>query len=255
MKIKDALLLRLNEIACTVEHSGHGLAVIALGSVGREINRLDDYSDLDFFVIVETGFKRQYIDNLDWLNSAAPLAYWFRNTPDGYKALFDDGIFCEFAVFEHSELQNIPFAPGRIVWKRSDVDEAIAIPTYRSGTGETRPAEWLLGEALTNLYVGLSRCCRGEKLSAARFVQQFAVDRLIELYELKAKPSSNDKDPFSTDRRLEQRLPELALLLPSFTQGYDRTIESGTAILNYLCAEFPVNAAMESAIRQLLSSR
>jgi lincosamide nucleotidyltransferase B/F len=116
---KISLLTRLDEIGRSLERSGHGLALIGLGSVGLELDRIDAYSDLDFFVIVEDGYKQAYIDSLGWLSDIHPVAYLFRNTVDGYKLLFADGIFCEFAVFELGELQNIPFAPGRIVWKRS----------------------------------------------------------------------------------------------------------------------------------------
>ena len=133
MSRKEQLLGRLEEIGRAVERSGHGLAVIGLGSVGRELERLDDFSDLDFFVIVGDGFKARYVDQLDWLGGVAPLAYAFRNTGDGYKALFADGIFCEFAVFERAELRSIPFAPGRVVWKRVDMEESIAEPERRGG--------------------------------------------------------------------------------------------------------------------------
>lgn len=260
MQKKELLLRRLQEIGLSIEQSKHGLALIGLGSVGLETHRLDDYSDLDFFVIVEAGFKQQYIENLNWLSSIAPLTYQFRNTVDGYKTLFADGVFCEFAVFEKAELSHIPFAPGRIIWKRADVDEAIATPIHISHPYK-HSIDWLLGEAITNLYVGLSRYRRGEKLSAARFVQQFAVDRIIELFEFKTTQSTTNKEPFSTaskdpfsnERRLEQRHPELAALLPCFVQGYDRTPESAKCILDYLCQEYTVNPTMASAIRQLFS--
>src|SRR5512145_3267505 len=99
MPPKQFLLARLDQIGAALAASGHALALIGLGSVGEELDRLDDYSDLDFFAIVETGHKRRYIDDLDWLSSIAPIAYRFLNSPDGYKLLFTDGIFCEFAVF------------------------------------------------------------------------------------------------------------------------------------------------------------
>jgi lincosamide nucleotidyltransferase len=54
----QSLLKRLNEIGHSLEKSGHALALIGLGSVGLELDRLDSYSDLDFFVIVENGHKR-----------------------------------------------------------------------------------------------------------------------------------------------------------------------------------------------------
>jgi hypothetical protein len=65
---------------------------------------------MDFFVIVENGFKWGFINNLRWLNSITPLAFQFRNTVAGHKVLFEDGVFCEFAVFTLPELKNIPFA-------------------------------------------------------------------------------------------------------------------------------------------------
>lgn len=37
----------------------------------------------------------------------------------------DDGVFCEFAVFEPHELAPIPFAPGRWVWRRDELDPTL----------------------------------------------------------------------------------------------------------------------------------
>jgi hypothetical protein len=165
------LLKRLDEIGQSLERSQHALALIGLGSVGLELDRLDSYSDLDFFVIVDEGYKHAYLDSINWLSEVHPIAYSFLNTDDGYKVLFEDGIFCEFAVFEPAELKNIPFAPGRMVWKRADVSNPFDQPTTFSSSSQKRDKDWLLGEALTNLYVGLNRDKRGEKLSATRFIQ------------------------------------------------------------------------------------
>jgi hypothetical protein len=93
------LLERLEEIARSLEQSGHALALIGLGSVGLERERLDACSDLDFFAVVEAGHKRRYLDDLTWLRVLCPIAYSYANTRDGYKVLFADGVFCEFAVF------------------------------------------------------------------------------------------------------------------------------------------------------------
>src|SRR6476660_9624337 len=90
----QALLKRLNEIGHSLERSGHALALIGLGSVGLELDRLDSYSDLDFFVMVEEGYKGAYLNSLEWLSNIHPIAYSFLNTEDGYKVLFEDGIFC-----------------------------------------------------------------------------------------------------------------------------------------------------------------
>ncbi len=252
MSKKELLLMRLQEIAHSISCSKHALAAIALGSVGQEINRLDDYSDLDFFVIVEDGYKDEYINDLGWLSNIAPVDFQYRNTVDGYKLLFHDRVFCEFAVFERNELVHIPFAPGRTVWKQNGIEESIAIPSKKYSIPESSTStEWLIGEVLTNLYVGLSRHCRGEKISAARFVQDFAVTRLIDLYELSSGKSLVGRDPFSNERRFEVRYPEFALKLPKFIQGYERTPESAKEILNYLNERYLINDKMRLAVLDL----
>jgi hypothetical protein len=244
------LLKRLDEIGDSLSQSGHALALIGLGSVGEELHRLDDYSDLDFFAIVEDGCKQRYMENLDWLSALCPIAYCFPNTDDGYKLLFGDGIFCEFAVFEMRELQEIPFSAGRIIWKRLDAPENLNQPTKKSVPPQKRDKEWLLGEALTNVYLGLGRDKRGERLSAMYFIQWYAVGRLLELAGYVESAQDATRDIFSNERRFEQRYPETAHELPSWTQGYERNRESALAILSFLEKHFEVNAAMAKAIRE-----
>lgn len=251
MSDRQALLTRLSEIGTSLQASGSALALIGLGSVGLELERLDEYSDLDFFVIVQDGYKPRYLQNLDWLTAVCPAAFYFLNTPDGYKFLYQDGIFCEFAVFERHELSSIPFAAGRVVWKQTWIDEKIGVPAAASPSAPQQTQEWQLGEALTNLYVGLGRYHRGEKLSAARFIQHYAVDRIIALARQVEAGQPVFEDPFSGERRFESRFPGIARELPDFIQGYERSCESALAILAFMEAHFQVNQAMADAIRTL----
>lgn len=251
MHTREALLARLNEIARSLENSGHAEALIGCGSVGLELERLDGYSDLDFFAVVEDGWKAHYIAQLDWLEQVAPVVYRFQNTVDGFKLLFADGIFCEFAVFERADLLRVPFSPGRVIWKRPDVPESIAVPVVRSGAQETRSPDWLLGEALTNLYVGLCRYRRGERLSALRFIQGYAVDRVVELAGLIENEQPAARDIFAGERRFEARFPNISQLLPGMLLGYERTPESALAVLAFLEQHFSVNQALAVRIREL----
>ncbi len=52
MTYRERLLKRLDDIGRSLAGRPDALALIGLGSVGRELERLDDYSDLDVFVIV-----------------------------------------------------------------------------------------------------------------------------------------------------------------------------------------------------------
>jgi lincosamide nucleotidyltransferase B/F len=248
---KQLLLIRLDQIAQSLSRCEHALAIIGLGSAGLELERLDNHSDLDFFVIVEPGYKSQFIHELDWITSVAPTAYYFQNTADGYKLLYADGVFCEFAVFTLEELAEIPFAPGRMVWKRLEVEDQIAIPRRFSAPRLMQGVNWQVGEALTNLYIGLERWQRGEKLSAARFIQGYALDRVLELVEMVEPPRPGLEDPFTRERRFEQRFPGVTRRLPEFVQGYDRSPESALAILKFLERHFPVNPAIAQAVRAL----
>ncbi|MBK8985890.1 MAG: hypothetical protein IPM39_07375 [Chloroflexi bacterium] len=246
----QALLERLDDIGRSLARSGRGLALLGLGSCGTDLARLDAYSDLDFFSVVQPGSKERFLQDLSWLSDIAPVGYVFRNTADGYKLLFSDGIFCEFAVFEPEEVARAVYTAGRIVWQAADfVAERWLVEGERpSPTPIPANADWLVGEALTNLYVGLGRFQRGEKLSAMRFIQGYAVDRLIELTPLLETAQPTFPDPFAAERRLEQRFPQLAQQLPAFMPGYDHSPAAACAILTFLEQHFPVNPTIKAAI-------
>lgn len=252
MSNKPQLLLeRLNAIAVSLEKSGQALALLGLGSVGVDTARLDAYSDLDFFAIVQHGAKARFMDQLDWLERIHPIGYAFQNTVDGYKVLFADDIFCEYAVFEPQELAGIPFAQGRIIWKSPDFDESlVAPPPYSPSLLETT-LEWNLGECLTNLYIGLMRLQRGEKLSAQRFIQHFAANRALTLAMQIESPTSATADQYTLERRFEARYPQTATHLADFVQGYERNRESARAILEFVDAHFELNAYIKAQILHL----
>jgi hypothetical protein len=112
----------------------------------------------------------------------------------------------------------------------------------------------LLGEALTNLYAGLSRDARGESLSAMRCIQVYAVDRTLELATRLKPATKSARDLFAFERRFEQRYPDLSHLLPEFMQGYGGNIASALAILSFLEAHFGIDAAMKRTIVSLCNA-
>lgn len=248
------LLARLDAIAHSLEASAHALGLLGLGSVGQERQRLDAFSDLDFFVVVERGHKARYITQLDWLAAAHPLVWHCQNTADGHKALMEDGVFCEFAVFEPQELEHIPYSPGQWVWRRDDLPATLSHPQRGLPSAQLPDETWIVGEALSCLFVGLQRWHRGEKLSATRFVQSYALDRLIELDLLRSEKSQAAAlmDPFNRERRLESRQTTLADELPKLVPGYAHTPQAALAMLSALQQRGALlNPAMEARIRAL----
>lgn len=252
MNSPQALENRLQAVGRVLASDPDGLALLGLGSVGLELSRLDAWSDLDFFAIVRPGSKSRFLQDLGWLHRVHPVVYQFQNTPDGFKLLFEDGIFAEMAVFEPQELEHIPFAPGRVIWHHADCTPESLQP--RNGQGRNAaPASsaYAAGELLTCLYVGMCRYHRGERLSAWRFIQSHCVDRYLELVELSETPQPGLSDAYSPDRRFELRYPKAAARLSQFITGYDSIAASALAMLAFLDEHTEVNPAMKRQIEAL----
>lgn len=209
-------------------------------------------SDLDFFVIVKSGYKQRFIDQLDWLEEVHPLGYFFKNTNDGYKILFEDEIYGEYAVFEEWELKKISYSEGRVIWKDPSykntqiITPAVHIPNLRN-----KSLDHPLNEALTNLYVGLCRYARGEKLSAMRYVQSYAVDSILSVLHMLEPEVDYFSDPFGLERRLEKRFPRFAETIGDMILGYNQVPQSALCILTFLDEVYPVNQRLSAEIRRL----
>jgi lincosamide nucleotidyltransferase len=254
----EQLLARINALAETVKRHDWGLGFLGLGSAGREQSRMDQFSDLDFFVIVREEAKPALLENCHWMEEAFPLMWQFRNTDDGYKVLFSDGIYAEFAIFTPEELRRAVYAPGRFIWRDPSLDPELESPA--AGLPDPTPREdtWLIGEILTCLYVGLARYYRGERLSAMVFIQQHAFSMLLELIEsventmVAGGRESSDYDVFGRDRRLEQRQPELIPLMKKFLPGYENSVQAAREMLEYMTGKWDLPKPIVTEIRELL---
>lgn len=253
--VPQRLLQRLDDLGAVLAKRGDALALIGLGSVGRDLDRLDDHSDLDFFVVVDDGAKPRYLESLDWLEELCPLVFSFANSVDGCKVLFADGLFAEYAVFSADELAEASFSPGRIVWQRDDAPAGLERSGRTPGPSPSGSADYQVNEALTNLFVGLQREARGERLSATRLIQSYAVDRLLTLLDIRGAGSSQRQDAFAVERGAEMRFGPDVLPLSTMVPGYDHNREAALAILEWLEARADVNQALAAAIRRLAAER
>ncbi|MDX6481618.1 MAG: hypothetical protein QOG85_2128 [Gaiellaceae bacterium] len=250
-EIPRRLLQRLDDLGAVLATRGDAIALLALGSVGRDLERLDDHSDLDFFAVVEDGAKQRYLDSIDWLEELAPVVFSFANTVDGRKVLFGDGLFAEYAVFTLGELRSASYPPGRIVWRRADAPTGLEEGGRLPGPSPHDDAEHQANEALTNLYVGLQRDARGERLSATRLIQVHAVDRLLTFLELTTAGNGPRQDVFAIERGAEGRFPSDVLPLSLLVRGYEGNGDAALTMLAWFEERVEVNAALAAAIRRL----
>jgi hypothetical protein len=249
-RIPERLLRRLDDLGASLARRGDAIALIGLGSVGVDLERLDDHSDLDFFVIVEDDARQRYLDSIDWLEELSPVAFSFANTVDGRKVLFADGIYAEYAVFTLAGVAACASPAGRIVWQRADAPAGLDAPRRVPEPSPHDTVQWHANEALTNLYVGLHRDARGETLSAARLIQVHAVDRVLTIAGLQTR-GAEQQDVFAVERGAEQRFGgevPLAAMVP----GYGRNREAALAVLLWLEAHAEVDRALAAAIRAQL---
>ena len=144
----------------------------------------------------------------------------FENGPHGRKALLEEGLFAEYAVFSLADLATAGYPPGRIVWQRADAPTGLDEPT--APLPEPPSLAHQIGEAVTNLYVGLHRDLRGERLSATRFIQGYAVDRLTTVLGLLGVGSGRQQDVFAVERGVERRFTTAQLPVAELVPGYER---------------------------------
>ncbi|MFU8792888.1 MAG: hypothetical protein ACNA7K_02590 [Acholeplasmataceae bacterium] len=248
----DKLHKRISDIGHILKEKDDALALIALGSID-ESDRLDKFSDVDFFVIVIDGTKKHYLDNLDWLKDVYEVSYYFKNTEDGYKFFFEDGIYGEFAVFELKELDIIDRPKGRVIWQSSDIIDI----NLEHGKGKTpqlksMDIEFHLNEALTNIYVGLMRYQRGEKLSAYRFIETYAFENILKVLHHFESEKGTYFDAYGIERRFEIHYPKFSLNLNHFLMGYDHILTSAYHLFVFIDSIYPMNAWLKSKLMTLL---
>lgn len=250
--VPERLLAFLDRLGAELDRRGDAVALLGLGSVGRDLHRLDEHSDADFFVVVDDEAARdRYLADLGWLEAAHPVVWSFENSGAGRKALLEDGLFAEYAVFSLAELETAGYPPGRIHWSRADAPAGLEVP--RRPVPRPEPLEHQVGEAITNLYVGLHRDLRGERLTATRFIQGYAVDRWVTVLGHLGLGRGAQQDVFVVDRGVERRFGGDVLPLPDLVPGYERNAHAAATLLDLLEAHVDLDPTITAAVRELIA--
>lgn len=250
--VPERLLAFLDRLGAELDRRGDAVALLGLGSVGRDLHRLDEHSDADFFVVVDDAAARdRYLADLDWLEAAHPIVWSFENSPVGRKGLLADGLFAEYAVFALAEMATAGYPPGRVHWSRADAPDGLELPNVP--VPQAPPLEHEVGEAITNLYVGLHRDLRGERLTATRFIQGYAVDRWVTVLGHLGLGEGAQQDVFVVDRGVERRFGADVLPLADLVPGYERNAHAAETLLGLLEAHVELDPTMVVAVRDLIA--
>jgi hypothetical protein len=250
--VPERLLAFLDRLGAVLEARGDAVALLGLGSVGRDLHRLDEHSDADFFVVVDDeGARDRYLAEIDWLEAAQPVVWSFANSDAGRKALLEGDLFAEYAVFSLAEMATAAYPPGRLHWRRADAPTRLEMP--KVPVPQAASIEHQVGEAVTNLYVGLHRDLRGERLTATRFIQGYAVDRWVTVLGHLGLGAGDPQDVFVVDRGVERRFGADLLPLADLVPGYERNALAAQTLLDLLEAHVQLDPSVVAAVRDLIA--
>ena len=186
----------------------HVLSFVWAGSAA-DAQRRDQWSDHDFFFIVEDGYAEALRQDLSWLPFQDEIAWAVRESDHGFKVVYCSGQVLEFAVFDRDELSRSRLNHYEIVFDRSDITAAVS-GAYTPAPISRYSPEDNLEIFMTLLILGGGRYRRGEVLSAGQFIRSYAVDHLLQAIK---KTQESDKpaarDGLDVYRRVEQEFADL----------------------------------------------
>jgi hypothetical protein len=177
-----------------------------LAGSGAQPERIDRWSDHDFFLIVRENPERWRAD-VSWLPDAEQIVVRAKEGEHGQKIVYADGHVLEFAVATMEEMAGWAVNHYRVVLDRGGVEPFIA----GLAAGAAAPAVDAARELqlfLAILYIGVGRDRRGEVLAAGRFVRGYALEHLLTAWRALVPPQvAGIEDWLDVHRRFEKAYP------------------------------------------------
>jgi len=183
------------------------IGLVFVGSAAAT-QRVDQYSDQDFFLVVTEGSGESFRQDLKWLPNSAEIASHPRETAHGLKVVYQNGDVLEFAVFEDSELELSSVNDYKVVLDRADIAERMAKIAHRSIPTEVNRAQEL-ELFLSLILIGVGRARRGEVLAAEQHIKSYALNHALRLVRLANPVESSMMDSLNSYRRFEFDYPEM----------------------------------------------
>jgi len=205
----------MHTLQATLAVDPHVLALVAIGSLVHP-ERVDRWSDHDFWVVTTTEVQTDFLSDLAWLPNHSEIVLTLRPAQQYHTVLYSSGRIAEFAVFGLHDLSHGRLTEYRILFDRQDITarlQALAAQVHQEQRN-SYAATATFGYFLITLCTGVGRAVRGELLSAYTYIFHYALDALLKLIAHHISPKLPEQaDSFDPRRRCERLYPELSATL------------------------------------------
>ncbi|MCC6617312.1 MAG: hypothetical protein IT320_27815 [Anaerolineae bacterium] len=197
-----------------LERDPRVLGLMAAGSMADTSHPPDQWSDHDFWLVVEPEAVTWFRTHSEWLPDSETLVMYFKETQhDGLKAIYGSGHLLEFAVSDREGIVRARVNDYRLLIDRAGLAADLARiqrETEAEATVFAGDDVSLIGQYLTNLLVGVWRYRRGEIMSGRQLITVSSLHALLRLipkhFPVETPAALDNLDPL---RRIELAYPTL----------------------------------------------
>lgn len=203
---------------CAHEHEDV-LGLVLVGSAA-DTERVDEWSDHDFFLIVKVGVGEAMRKDLSWLPNHEDVVIAARETAHGLKVVYRNGHVLEFAVFEDPELELASVNYWAVPVDKTNITSRVqALEAKTHGAPFEEEKEWGLFLALILIAVGRAR--RGEVLIAGQAIRSYYLKHVLGFVRDRRRPIAGTEgleDNLDRFRRFERQYPDEAVRIENILQ-------------------------------------
>lgn len=214
------------------------IGLVLLGSASDEASaRRDEWSDHDFFALIEEGHGAAVRPDLSWLPDQDRLVLTAREGEIGFVAVYDDGHVFEFAFSEAGELAGAVAGDATVVVddEQGTTARLLAESRARAAASDSFDPANDARLVLVKLLIGVGRVRRGEVLNGQAFIRQWAVQLLVRAIRGRfPHGSTTARDTIDPVRRFETDFPAEAARI---AHALDRPAEDAARRLFALTRE------------------